>query len=194
MPCRWRDEGVGRRCNGASVAIATEIGEYSPATHHIPVRTRRSRNEGDPHSVSASLVQRDLYLILASVVPVRLLDRAGGRAVRRLEVHRPVLRDGERGEQPPVLGEVRRQVTRRRLRSADPVPCDRRPVPPRSGTGRRIVVSQTQNWVWLVGPEGRAFHQGDPSRESVGCIRMAEDDARWVFEHLDVGDSVQIVK
>ena len=42
--------------------------------------------------------------------------------------------------------------------------------------------------------EGRAFHQGDPSRRSVGCIRMAEDDARWVFEHLDVGDSVQIVK
>jgi hypothetical protein len=42
--------------------------------------------------------------------------------------------------------------------------------------------------------EGRAFHQGDPSRESVGCIRMAEKDAAWVFEHLEVGDSVQIVK
>ncbi len=42
--------------------------------------------------------------------------------------------------------------------------------------------------------EGRAFHQGDPSRKSVGCIRMAENDAKWVFEHLDVGDSVQIVK
>lgn len=42
--------------------------------------------------------------------------------------------------------------------------------------------------------EGRAFHQGDPERQSVGCIRMGEDDARWVFEHLDVGDSVQIVR
>lgn len=37
--------------------------------------------------------------------------------------------------------------------------CDVRPVPPHSGTGRRIVISQRQNWVWLVGPVGRVLHQ-----------------------------------
>jgi hypothetical protein len=33
-------------------------------------------------------------------------------------------------------------------------------VPARSGTGRRIVVSQRQNWVWLVGGGGRVLAQG----------------------------------
>lgn len=39
-------------------------------------------------------------------------------------------------------------------------PCDRRPVPAASGKGRRIVISQRQNWVWLVGPAGRVVAQG----------------------------------
>lgn len=38
--------------------------------------------------------------------------------------------------------------------------CDRRPVPAASGKGRRIVISQRQNWVWLVGPRGRVVAQG----------------------------------
>jgi hypothetical protein len=33
-------------------------------------------------------------------------------------------------------------------------------VPQRSGAGRRIVVSQRQNWVWLVGPAGGVVAQG----------------------------------
>src|SRR5829696_10055703 len=37
--------------------------------------------------------------------------------------------------------------------------CDVRTVPPHSGTGRRIVISQRQNWVWLVGPGARVLHQ-----------------------------------
>lgn len=38
--------------------------------------------------------------------------------------------------------------------------CDRRPVPGHSGSGRRIVISQRQNWVWLVGPAGRVVAEG----------------------------------
>ncbi|HYF73235.1 MAG TPA: L,D-transpeptidase family protein [Nocardioides sp.] len=38
--------------------------------------------------------------------------------------------------------------------------CDRRPVPGHSGQGRRIVISQRQNWVWLVGPSGGVVAQG----------------------------------
>jgi peptidoglycan hydrolase-like protein with peptidoglycan-binding domain len=52
------------------------------------------------------------------------------------------------------------QPARSRLHRADAERCDQRPVPHRSGTGRRIVLSQAQNWVWLVGPEGRAVAQG----------------------------------
>ena len=33
-------------------------------------------------------------------------------------------------------------------------------MPARSGTGRRIVISQRQNWVWLVGPRGSVLAQG----------------------------------
>ncbi|HET7196128.1 MAG TPA: murein L,D-transpeptidase [Nocardioides sp.] len=43
---------------------------------------------------------------------------------------------------------------RTRLHRADARRCDLRPVPRHSGAGRRIVLSQAQNWVWLVGPKG----------------------------------------
>jgi len=50
-------------------------------------------------------------------------------------------------------------TTRSRLYSDRAHRCDSRPVPPHSGTGRRIVVSQRQNWVWLVGRGGRTLAQ-----------------------------------
>ena len=50
--------------------------------------------------------------------------------------------------------------TRKRLYAEDAPRCDVRPVPARSGHGRRIVISQQQNWVWLVGPQGRIVAQG----------------------------------
>lgn len=51
-------------------------------------------------------------------------------------------------------------ATRKRLYAADAPRCDRRPVPASSGKGRRIVISQHQNWVWLVGPKGKVVAQG----------------------------------
>lgn len=50
--------------------------------------------------------------------------------------------------------------TRRLLRAERAPRCDRRPVPAHSGAGRRVVVSQTQNWLWLVGAHGRVIAQG----------------------------------
>jgi peptidoglycan hydrolase-like protein with peptidoglycan-binding domain len=52
------------------------------------------------------------------------------------------------------------EATRRRLYDEAAPRCDLRPVPPKSGAGRRIVISQRQNWVWLVGPEGGVVAQG----------------------------------
>lgn len=52
------------------------------------------------------------------------------------------------------------KVTRQRLYADDAHRCDTRPVPAGSGTGRRIVISQAQNWVWLVGPKGGIVRQG----------------------------------
>lgn len=49
--------------------------------------------------------------------------------------------------------------TRRLLASANIQRCDVRPLPARSGSGRRIVISQQQNWVWLVGSRGRVVAQ-----------------------------------
>jgi hypothetical protein len=49
--------------------------------------------------------------------------------------------------------------TRARLHARQPVRCDRRPVVA-SGTGRRVVVSQRQNYVWLVRAGGRVVAQG----------------------------------
>jgi hypothetical protein len=50
--------------------------------------------------------------------------------------------------------------TRKRLYAEDAPRCDVRPVPARSGQGRRIVISQQQNWIWLIGPDGDAIAQG----------------------------------
>jgi peptidoglycan hydrolase-like protein with peptidoglycan-binding domain len=50
--------------------------------------------------------------------------------------------------------------TRQALYAEDAPRCDVRPVPARSGHGRRIVISQAQNWVWLVSPKGRVVAQG----------------------------------
>lgn len=40
---------------------------------------------------------------------------------------------------------------------------------------------------------GIAFHAGDPSRSSAGCIRMETADAKAVFEDLKNGDKVQVL-
>jgi hypothetical protein len=50
--------------------------------------------------------------------------------------------------------------TRRALYADDAPRCDKRPLPTASGHGRRIVISQRQNWVWLVDPRGRVVAQG----------------------------------
>lgn len=56
-------------------------------------------------------------------------------------------------------GKLSRPV-RTKLRSGNAQRCDLRPLPRSSGIGRRIVLSQTQNWVWLVGPKGSIIAQG----------------------------------
>jgi len=51
------------------------------------------------------------------------------------------------------------RATRRLLLSGAAERCDRRPLPRHSGRGRRIVVDQGQNWLWLVGASGRVVAQ-----------------------------------
>jgi peptidoglycan hydrolase-like protein with peptidoglycan-binding domain len=51
-------------------------------------------------------------------------------------------------------------TTYARLMAATAKRCDVRAVPRRSGTGRRIVISQTQNWVWLIDARGKVVRQG----------------------------------
>ncbi len=51
-------------------------------------------------------------------------------------------------------------TTRRRLAASSAGRCDARPVPARSGSGRRIVASQRQNWVWVVDAKDRVVAQG----------------------------------
>jgi peptidoglycan hydrolase-like protein with peptidoglycan-binding domain len=51
-------------------------------------------------------------------------------------------------------------TTYSRLMASTAKRCDLRPVPARSGSGRRIVISQSQNWVWLIDARGRVVRQG----------------------------------
>jgi hypothetical protein len=58
--------------------------------------------------------------------------------------------------------------TRRKLYAANQVRCDRRPVI-RSGAGRRVVLSQRQNYVWLVRANGSVVAQG-PAIDNPGVL------------------------
>jgi hypothetical protein len=51
-------------------------------------------------------------------------------------------------------------ATRTRLFAANAQRCDVRRVPARSGSGRRIVLSQKQNWVWVIGAKNQVLRQG----------------------------------
>lgn len=48
-------------------------------------------------------------------------------------------------------------------------------------------------WATFFEDGGIAFHGGDPSRSSAGCIRMELADAKAWFEYLQIGDKVQVV-
>lgn len=51
-------------------------------------------------------------------------------------------------------------ITKAKLTKADAIPCNKRPVPAETGTGKRIVMSQKQNWIWLVRSDGSISWQG----------------------------------
>ena len=87
-------------------------------------------------------------------------------------------------------------VTRTALRAATAKRCDKRPVPLNSGTGRRIVISQTHNWVWLVGSNGKASAQGgiidNPGVLSKGTYYSGPScgGAAHILHHVAVGGAI----
>jgi hypothetical protein len=48
-------------------------------------------------------------------------------------------------------------------------------------------------WAVFFDDNGRAFHGGDPARQSAGCVRMADPDAQAFFTGLAVYDKVQVL-
>jgi hypothetical protein len=49
-------------------------------------------------------------------------------------------------------------------------------------------------WAVFFADGGIAFHSGNPARASSGCIHLPDADAKAWFEHLQIGDQVQVVK
>ncbi len=49
-------------------------------------------------------------------------------------------------------------------------------------------------WSVFFADGGIAFHSGDPTRSSAGCVRLPAADAQAWFAHLQIGDQVQVVK
>ncbi len=89
-------------------------------------------------------------------------------------------------------------ATRQALRSTSAVDCLDRPVPRRTGRGRRIVVSQGQNYVWLVGRSGRAVHQG-PLIDNQGLLATGRyrtgsycGRAGRILHNSDYGGSLEL--
>lgn len=86
-------------------------------------------------------------------------------AVVRFQSRHGLVQDGQLGP-----------VTRGKLYSDDAKRCDRRPKPRHSGTGRRIVFSQAQNWIWIIGPRGGIKAQG-------GMIDNSSELSRGTYRH-----------
>ena len=49
-------------------------------------------------------------------------------------------------------------------------------------------------WSVFFADGGIAFHSGNPAQASSGCIHVPPADAKAWFDHLQVGDQVQVVK
>jgi len=73
-------------------------------------------------------------------------------------------------------------ATRERLHGEGAKRCDDRAVPRRSGAGRRIVISQRQNWVWLVRADGTVKAQAgmvdNPQHLAPGTYRSGPQCGR----------------
>ncbi len=83
-----------------------------------------------------------------------------GRADNRLDAQaRAAIIRFQAANNLPQSGRLTR-TTRGRVFAAKQVRCDRRPVPRGSGTGRRVVLSQHQNYAWLVRSGGSVAAQG----------------------------------
>jgi hypothetical protein len=48
-------------------------------------------------------------------------------------------------------------------------------------------------WSVFFEDGGIAFHGGDPERASAGCIHLEPSDAKIWYDHLQIGDQVQVV-
>jgi hypothetical protein len=85
-------------------------------------------------------------------------------------------------------------TTRARLYSDHARHCDTRPEPAHSGTGRRIVISQRQNWAWLVGRDGHTIAQSglidNPAVLGTGVTRVRSycGRAARIKRNTDGGD------
>lgn len=49
-------------------------------------------------------------------------------------------------------------------------------------------------WSVFFQDGGIAFHSGSPERSSAGCVHVPADDAKAYFDHLQIGDQVQVVR
>jgi L,D-transpeptidase catalytic domain len=58
-------------------------------------------------------------------------------------------------------------------------------------TSREFLVQMP--WSVFFADGGIAFHQGDPTTFSAGCVKLGPDDAQAFFTFLQVGDAVQIL-
>lgn len=63
-------------------------------------------------------------------------------------------------------------TTRAKLAKPDSIACDDRPIPVNTGSGKRIVMSHKQNWIWLVRADGSVSWQAgiidNPARVPAG--------------------------
>lgn len=131
--------------------------------------------------------QRQLNRLGCAAGPVD--GKAGAHtrsAVIRFQAANRLRQDGRLGKR-----------TRAKLHAARQVRCDRRPVVA-SGSGRRVVISQGQNYVWLVRADGSVLAQGpmidNPRVVSPGSYRVGSKCGRAakIRRNSDYGGSLRL--
>ncbi len=118
-------------------------------TGFAPVETAQAQPQAQAASAAAKVAKGQLRDLGCFIGPARAQGPRFQTALIRFQAANGMRQSGD------LTG-----ATQKRLSKETAIACDDRPVPSRTGKGRRIVMSQGQNWIWMVNADGSVAAQG----------------------------------
>jgi hypothetical protein len=175
------------------VAFLAALALLGPILVSVPASSAAASHSRTPASTAATAatasaatrtIQRRLNVLHCDAGPADGVNGAWTRsAVIRFQSRHGLAQTGS--VNPATRGALFATTARR---------CDVRAAPARSGSGRRIVVSQRHNWIWLIGPRNQVLAQGgvvdNPGELRPGTYRTGSYCGRAARVRLNTSGSL----